>query len=85
MDNYRNNGTRNIHIRNYKRHNKPRRMWRMKKIENEKLDEIKGGETLTGPIINGFVSIIKILYEAGYALGSGIRRISENNLCPLDS
>lgn len=56
----------------------------MKKIENEKLDEIKGGESLTGPIINGMVSIIKILYEAGYALGSGIRRISENNLCPLD-
>ena len=57
----------------------------MKKIENEKLDEIKGGETLTGPIINGIVSIIKILYDAGYALGSGIRRISENDLCPLDS
>ncbi len=59
-------------------------MWRMTKIENEQLDKIKGGESLTGPIISGIVSIIKVLYEAGYALGSGIRRISENNLCPLD-
>ena len=36
----------------------------MTKIENEQLDRIKGGESLTGPIISGIVSIIKVLYEA---------------------
>jgi len=57
----------------------------MKKIEDERLDTITGGNTtVTGPIINAFVSVIKVIQEAGQALGSGIRRISENNLCPLE-
>ena len=57
----------------------------MKKIEVTELDEICGGNvSITGPIITGLVSIIKILKDAGYALGSGLRRIGENNLCPLD-
>ena len=56
----------------------------MKELEIEKMDRISGGNTsITGPIISGLVSIIKVLKDAGYALGSGIRRISENNLCPL--
>ena len=57
----------------------------MKKIEEEKLENIKGGNTsITGPIINAFVNIIKVIQEAGQAFGSGIRRISEDNLCPLE-
>lgn len=56
----------------------------MKKIDNDTLDEIKGGSSVTGPIINAFVNIIKVIQEAGYALGSGIRRISEDSLCPLE-
>ncbi len=56
----------------------------MEQIKTEALETIYGGNTsITGPIITGLVSIIKILKEAGYSLGSGIRRISENNLCPL--
>ncbi len=56
----------------------------MKRIEEEKLDDIKGGEDpITGPIITAITSIIKLLQDAGHALGSGIRRISEDNLCPL--
>lgn len=56
----------------------------MNPIQTEELETICGGSTnITGPIITGLVSIIKILKEAGYSLGSGIRRISENNLCPL--
>lgn len=55
----------------------------MKPLEN--MDTIYGGNTtITGPIITGLVSIIKILKDAGYSIGSGIRRISENNLCPLE-
>lgn len=57
----------------------------MKKIENENLDKICGGTTtISGPIINAVVNVIRVLKEAGYSLGSGIRRISENNICPLD-
>ena len=57
----------------------------MKKIEEESLDKICGGTTtISGPIINAVVNVIRVLKEAGYSLGSGIRRISENNLCPLD-
>ena len=58
----------------------------MKEIEKEKLDTISGGDasSISGPIINAIVNVIHVLKEAGYALGSGIRRISENNLCPLE-
>lgn len=54
----------------------------MKHIKEDKLDKINGG-SISGPIINAVVSIIEVLKNAGYALGSGIRRISEDNLCPL--
>ena len=57
----------------------------MKKIKEERLDTICGGTTsVSGPIINAVVNVIRVLKEAGYSLGSGIRRISENNLCPLE-
>lgn len=57
----------------------------MKRINNNELDTIKGGNTtITGPIINAIVNVIKVLQEAGFEFGSGIRRISEHNLCPLE-
>ncbi len=57
----------------------------MKKIDETKMDNIKGGNNyVSGPIISAITSIINILRDAGYALGSGIRRISEDNLCPLE-
>ena len=57
----------------------------MKKIDNGTLETITGGNTsISGPIINAIVNVIKVLKDAGYSLGSGIRRISENNLCPLE-
>lgn len=56
----------------------------MKTIKEEKMDNIKGGDsTITGSVINAIVNVIEILKNAGYSLGSGIRRISEDNLCPL--
>lgn len=58
----------------------------MKRLEEEKLDKIKGGTaaSITGPIINALVNVINCLQQAGYALGSGIRRISEDKICPLE-
>ena len=57
----------------------------MTNIKEEELDKIKGGqlENVTGPIINAIVSVVKVLQEAGYSFGSGVRRIVENNTCPL--
>ncbi|MBR2828908.1 MAG: hypothetical protein IKE70_06735 [Bacilli bacterium] len=57
----------------------------MNLLEEEKLEEIKGGNTdpISGPIINAVVAVINVLKGAGYSLGSGIRRIADNNLCPL--
>lgn len=57
----------------------------MSEIKKEQLDTITGGNTsLSGPVINALVNVIKIIKDAGYSLGSGIRRISEDKLCPLD-
>ena len=57
----------------------------MSKIKEENLETIYGGtNTVTGPIINAVVNVIRVLKEAGYSLGSGIRRIGEDKLCPLE-
>lgn len=57
----------------------------MKKIKEEKLDGIVGGTTgvLTAPLVNAFVSVIKLLTGAGRDVGSSIRRIATGNMCPL--
>ena len=58
----------------------------MSKIKEEKLETIVGGSSssyISGPIINAFVNVIKLLMEAGTTLGSSIRRIAEDNVCPL--
>ncbi len=54
----------------------------MRNIKANDLDKIKGGN-ISGPIINAVVSIIEVLKNAGISLGSGIRRIAEDSLCPL--
>ena len=57
----------------------------MKRLEEEKLDNIMGGATtMNGPLINAIVNIVEVLREAGISIGSGIRRISEGKICPLE-
>ena len=56
----------------------------MKKLDDNTLEAIKGGDSyVSGPIISAIVSIIKLLQDAGYSVGSGFRRIHEEELCPL--
>lgn len=57
----------------------------MIEMKEEKLEAIRGGDAsyVSGPIINAVVSIIKLIHDAGYELGSGMRRAAENELCPL--
>ena len=54
----------------------------MRKINNNKLNEITGGSTLTSSMINAFVNIIKLIKEAGEDLGSSFRRMHDGALCP---
>lgn len=57
----------------------------MSKLDNYELENVVGGSTtISGTVLNAFVNIIKFLYEAGEGVGSAIRRVSENNLCPLE-
>lgn len=55
----------------------------MRELNSEKLMEISGG-SISGPVINALVNIINVIKEAGYSIGSGLRRICENQLCPLE-
>lgn len=55
----------------------------MEELNEEKLNNISGGGSITGPIINAVGNLIGMIRDAGYSLGSGIRRLSDNNLCPL--
>lgn len=55
----------------------------MEKIQEEKLEQLYGGTTITGTLVNALTDIIKILYEAGHAVGSSARRLKEGNICPL--
>ena len=57
----------------------------MRQLETKSLDKISGGDsTISGPIINAVVNIIVLIKEAGYDLGSGIRRMAEDEMCPLN-
>ena len=57
----------------------------MKKINDKDLLLIAGGaSTLSGTILNQLNKLISILVDSGKSLGSSIRRISEDKICPLD-
>ena len=57
----------------------------MRKVEEETLEQISGGDAyVTGPVINAVVNIIKLVRDAGYDLGSGFRRMAEGEVCPLE-
>lgn len=55
----------------------------MEKIDNERLMLIVGGFSITGTIVNAFVSAGKFIYELGRSFGSAIRRIGSKNLCQI--
>lgn len=55
----------------------------MKKISNEELQTIMGGIDFTGAMISSLVRGIKTLLDFGRSIGTAIRRVSENKLCPV--
>lgn len=54
----------------------------MEKIDETEALEVVGG-SITGTLINAFITTGKFLFSMGQSLGSGLRRIGSNNLCPL--
>ena len=55
----------------------------MIKKSDLELKELHGGMSITGTIVNGFVSLIELLYDAGKSAGSAIRRLFDGDMCPL--
>ena len=52
-------------------------------LSKEELKKVSGGLDLTGTLLNSFTSLIKVLLDAGRAVGSSLRRIEADAMCPL--
>ena len=55
----------------------------MIELKKEELLKIEGGINITGTLINAWVRGINALLDLGRSLGTAIRRVSSNNICPL--
>lgn len=53
----------------------------MKKINNEKLKEIKGGAGVSSAVLNALMRTVSVMFSLGQAVGSAIRRVSGKNYC----
>lgn len=51
-------------------------------LEKHELLEIDGG-AISGTLISAFVKGINSLLDLGRSLGTAIRRVKTNNICPL--
>lgn len=52
-------------------------------LKREELENIEGGNSLTGTLINAFTDAVKTLFNIGRSLGSSIRRIKEKHICKV--
>lgn len=54
----------------------------MRDIKISNLKDIRGGY-ISGSIFSGIASVFRILRDVGVSLGSSLRRVEEDKLCPL--
>lgn len=54
----------------------------MKKLDNEQLANINGG-AISGTILQYVSKITTTIFEIGRALGSSIRRVESDSICPV--
>ncbi len=52
-------------------------------LTKEELLNIEGGLTISGSLINSLARGASVLLDLGRSLGTAIRRLVGNNLCPL--
>ena len=56
----------------------------MVELKEEKLNNtVGGGTTITGTLVDALVDVAKTIYGFGQGLGSSIRRLAEDSMCPL--
>ena len=55
----------------------------MQKLETNELLTIVGGVNISGALINSLTTGINRLLDLGRALGTAIRRVTGNKLCPI--
>ena len=53
----------------------------MREINEKECENIEGGLSISGTLINSFTAGIKILLELGRSLGSSIRRFNDGKYC----
>ena len=54
----------------------------MKELDRKELLSVEGG-SISGTMINSITKGINTILDMGRSLGSAIRRIGSNNICPL--
>ena len=52
-------------------------------LNKNELKSIKGGTSISAAIIKAIVGKFESILDAGRNIGSSIRRLFSNNLCPL--
>jgi hypothetical protein len=52
-------------------------------LNNQQLCNISGGINFSGTLINSFTSGIRVVLDVSRSLGTSIRRIMSNRMCPL--
>ena len=56
----------------------------MKNLNKNELLEVSGGaSTVSGALITSIIKGINSIFDLGKSLGTAIRRIMGNNICPL--
>ncbi|MGI6329831.1 MAG: hypothetical protein ACOXZR_03145 [Bacilli bacterium] len=55
----------------------------MFELQKEELLMINGGLTISGSLVSSLVKGISVFLELGRSLGTAIRRVVTNNLCPF--
>lgn len=55
----------------------------MKELNSLELYNIEGGLNITGTLISSLTRGVNALLDLGRSLGTAIRRIGSNNICPI--
>lgn len=55
----------------------------MENMTTKELKQTEGGVNITGSLMNSATSLIRLLFDVGRSLGSAIRRMQSDALCPI--
>ena len=55
----------------------------MRKLKRNELMNVDGGKSSNSALLNSVTNAVKVVLDLGRSLGSSIRRIGSNNLCPV--